>query len=226
MIPFFPSKVLRTIVEHPIVPVFYNDNPDFTKRIVEACYNGGVRAFEFTNRGEKAYSVFSEITRFAQSDFPDLAIGIGTIFNETQAKAFYDAGAQFIVQPVTSDEVGTFCAENDILWIPGTGTVNEVFRATQLGAQLIKLFPGSSLNPQFIKALKGPMPNVKVMVTGGVEPTVESITDWFKAGVTAVGIGSQLFPEELIKKEEYQKITNTISLLVDATESLRLKAES
>jgi 2-dehydro-3-deoxyphosphogluconate aldolase/(4S)-4-hydroxy-2-oxoglutarate aldolase len=223
MTTFFQSKVLKTIAENPIVPVFYNSNSDFAKRIVEACYKGGVRAFEFTNRGEKAFSVFSEIARFAQSDFPDLALGIGTIFNKEQAKAFYEAGARFIVQPVTSDEVSTFCSENDILWVPGAGTVNEVFAATQLGAKLVKLFPGNSLNPQFVKALKGPMPNVNVMVTGGVEPTEKSITEWFKAGVTGVGIGSQLFPNEPIEKGEYQIISDTLSQLFNVIENLNAK---
>ncbi|HYG38994.1 MAG TPA: bifunctional 4-hydroxy-2-oxoglutarate aldolase/2-dehydro-3-deoxy-phosphogluconate aldolase [Cytophagales bacterium] len=211
---FSKIEILNKILDHPVVPVFYNSNLDITKRIVESCYNGGIRAFEFTNRGSEAFTVFSDLSKFVKSDFPDLSLGIGTIFTSSQAKLFYEAGADFIVQPVTSKEVGEFCQENKTLWAPGAGTVNEVYNATKLGADVVKLFPGNSLGPDFVKSLKGPMPGVKLMVTGGVDPTVESISKWFSAGVNAVGIGSQLFPKEYLERGEFAKLSEKIAQLM------------
>lgn len=211
---FSKIEILNKILDHPVVPVFYNSNLDITKRIVESCYNGGIRAFEFTNRGSEAFTVFSDLSKFVKSDFPDLSLGIGTIFTSSQAKLFYETGADFIVQPVTSKEVGDFCQEYKILWAPGAGTVNEVYHATKLGADIVKLFPGNSLGPDFVKSLKGPMPEVKLMVTGGVDPTAESLSKWFSAGVNAVGIGSQLFPKEYLEKGEFGKLSEKIAQLM------------
>lgn len=186
-------KPIDILLTHPLVPVFYNPDLEICKSVLTASYNGGVRVFEFTNRGENALSVFTELAKFSKENYSDLLIGIGTIADGVAAQNFIDAGADFVVQPFTTPEVGEVCKKNNIPWIPGTMTVTEIQNATVLGAEIVKIFPGNVLGSAYIKALRGPLPKTKIMVTGGVEPTEESIEEWFSAGVNAVGLGSQLF---------------------------------
>lgn len=190
---FSPEAILGLVINHPIVPVFYNPDANHAKAIVQACYDGGMRVFEFTNRGDKALPVFTDLVAYVREHCPDMAMGIGTILTPADAERFLDAGADFVVQPVTTPAVGDVCRERAIPWMPAGSTLNEIYQATLLGAELVKVFPGNVVGPDFIKAIKGPMPQLKLMVTGGVEPTAESLSAWFRAGVTAVGIGSQLF---------------------------------
>ena len=201
------------ILENPIVPVFYHPDPELSKKVLKACYDGGVRAFEFTNRGENALEVFAELVKYAKKNLPDLIMGIGTIIDELSAQQFIDAGADFMVQPFTSPDVGEVCRKNNIPWVPGTMTLTEIRNAVVLGAELVKIFPGNVLGSSYVKALRGPLPKVKIMVTGGVEPTEASVKEWFSAGANAVGMGSQLFkntdhPEEMTKT--LQEIFRTI----------------
>ena len=192
--PLFSSeKILDLVIHHPIVPVFYHPDAQHAQAIVQACYDGGLRVFEFTNRGDKALSVFTHLVSYVRANCPEMALGIGTILTPEDAEKFIGAGADFVVQPVTSPAVGNVCRAHGIPWMPAGSTLNEIYQATLLGANLVKVFPGNVVGPGFIKAIKGPMPSLKLMVTGGVEPTSDSLTAWFKAGVTAVGIGSQLF---------------------------------
>ncbi|GAB3756195.1 beta/alpha barrel domain-containing protein [Spirosoma pomorum] len=192
--PSFSSEQLLTLLrEHPIVPVYYNADSQQAQTIVQACYDGGLRLFEFTNRGDKAFDVFSGLIEYVRTNCPGMALGIGTILTPEDAERFMDAGADFVVQPVTTELIGKLCRTRGVPWIPAGSTLNEIYQATQLGADVVKVFPGNVVGPGFIKAILGPMPHLKLMVTGGVEPNAESLTTWFKAGVTAVGIGSQLF---------------------------------
>ncbi len=190
-----PTEILGLIEANPIVPVFYHKDAGYACAIVEACYQGGLRVFEFTNRGEQALPVFAELCRFVREHCPGMALGIGTILTTKEATRFLDAGADFVVQPVITETVGELCRTRGVLWIPAGTTLNEIYHATQLGAVLVKVFPGSVVGPSFIKAIKGPLPWLKLMVTGGVEPTLESLEAWFGAGATAVGVGSQLFAD-------------------------------
>jgi 2-dehydro-3-deoxyphosphogluconate aldolase/(4S)-4-hydroxy-2-oxoglutarate aldolase len=193
MAAFTPEKISSLVINHPIVPVFYHPDLAHAQAIVQACYDGGLRVFEFTNRGDMALSVFTELIVYVRANCPDMAMGIGTILTGPDAERFLDAGADFVVQPVTTAEVGAVCRARGVSWIPAGSTLNEIYNAIQLGADLVKVFPGNVVGPDFIKAIKGPMPSLKLMVTGGVEPTIDSLSAWFRAGVTAVGIGSQLF---------------------------------
>ncbi|GAB3805288.1 bifunctional 4-hydroxy-2-oxoglutarate aldolase/2-dehydro-3-deoxy-phosphogluconate aldolase [Spirosoma humi] len=193
MAAFTPDKILELVSSHPIVPVFYHPDGAHAQAIVQACYDGGLRAFEFTNRGDMALSVFTDLVQYVRKNCPDMAMGIGTILTPEDAERFLDAGADFVVQPVTTAAVGDVCRARGVSWMPAGSTLNEIYQATQLGADLVKVFPGNVVGPDFIKAIKGPMPGLKLMVTGGVEPTIDSLSAWFRSGVTAVGIGSQLF---------------------------------
>jgi 2-dehydro-3-deoxyphosphogluconate aldolase/(4S)-4-hydroxy-2-oxoglutarate aldolase len=187
------QNVLAQVLAAPLVPVFFHADAAYAQSIVRACYAGGIRVFEFTNRGANAFEVFQELTKLVADDCPDLVLGIGTIYNAADAERFIAAGAQFIVQPVTTADVAEACQRHDVAWVPGAMTLNEIYNATQLGAQLVKVFPGNAVGPDYIKALRGPMPSVKLMVTGGVEATEASLNEWFGAGINVVGIGSQLF---------------------------------
>lgn len=187
------SEVLAQVLAAPLVPVFFHADAAHAQDMVRACYAGGVRVFEFTNRGANAFEVFQELAKLTATDCPDLVLGIGTIYNAADAERFIAAGATFVVQPITTTDVAEVCQRHDVAWVPGAMTLNEIYAATQLGALLVKVFPGNVVGPDYIKAVRGPMPATKLMVTGGVEPTEASLAEWFGAGINAVGIGSQLF---------------------------------
>ena len=190
---FSPDHILETVLHYPVVPVFFHADATYARRILDACYAGGLRVFEFTNRGSNAFEVFSELVAHVQANCPDMVLGIGTIYTAEEAKRFIQAGADFVVQPCLTADVADACRRSGTPWLPGTMTVSEVFQATRLGAAIVKIFPGNVLGPGFIKSLRGPMPTVPLMVTGGVEPTEDSLREWFGAGVNVVGMGSQLF---------------------------------
>jgi 2-dehydro-3-deoxyphosphogluconate aldolase/(4S)-4-hydroxy-2-oxoglutarate aldolase len=206
--------VYSRIEETPIVPLFFNSDLTVAQHVLKACYDGGIRVFEFTNRGAEAPSIFAKLIDYCEKECPDLVLGIGTIYDAKQANEFIAMGADFMLQPFTTPEVGEVCAKHDIPWMPGTMTLTEIRNAEILGAKYVKIFPGNVVGPGFVKAIKGPMPKTKIMVTGGVEPNKESLSSWFGAGAAAVGMGSQLFPADLIAKKDYQAISNTISDLI------------
>ena len=206
--------VYSRIEETPIVPLFFNADLTVAQQVLKACYDGGIRVFEFTNRGVEAPTIFAKLIDYCEKECPDLVLGIGTIYDAKQANEFIAMGADFMLQPFTTPEVGEVCAKHDIPWMPGTMTLTEIRNAEILGAKYVKIFPGNVVGPGFVKAIKGPMPKTKIMVTGGVEPNKESLSSWFGAGAAAVGMGSQLFPADLIAKKDYQAISNTITDLI------------
>jgi 2-dehydro-3-deoxyphosphogluconate aldolase / (4S)-4-hydroxy-2-oxoglutarate aldolase len=197
--------------------LFYHADIETSKEIIAASYRGGARAIEFTNRGENAFTVFSELVAFVKESLPGLSLGIGTIYDAETAQKFVDAGTNFIVTPCLNPEVGQVCLKANIPWIPGIATLTEIYNAQVAGAEIVKLFPGEVVGSKFVKAIKGPMPNVKIMVTGGVQPTRESISEWFGAGVYAVGLGSNLFPKDIIAAGDFhwieQKVAESIALV-------------
>jgi 2-dehydro-3-deoxyphosphogluconate aldolase/(4S)-4-hydroxy-2-oxoglutarate aldolase len=188
-----PSATLAALLRYPVVPVFYHADAAYAQRIVQACYTGGIRVFEFVNRGEGALAVFKQLQAFVGAQCPDMVLGIGTIYKAAEAEQFIAAGAEFVVQPLATAEVAEVCRAHDIPWLPGALTPTEIYNASELGAAVVKIFPGNLVGPDYVKALRGPMPHIKLMVTGGVEPTEASVSAWFGAGVNAVGMGSQLF---------------------------------
>jgi 2-dehydro-3-deoxyphosphogluconate aldolase/(4S)-4-hydroxy-2-oxoglutarate aldolase len=200
--------------------LFFNPDLGIAKNVLKACYDGGIRVFEFTNRGQEAPQIFAKLIEYVEVECPDLVLGIGTIYDAKQAAQFIEMGADFMLQPFTTPEVGEICGKHDIPWMPGTMTLTEIRNAEVLGAKYIKIFPGNVVGPAFVKALKGPMPNSKIMVTGGVEPNKESLSTWFSAGASAVGMGSQLFPPSLVKEQNYLSISTTISNLIQTYREL------
>ena len=191
-----------------IIPVFYHSDIDVAKHVVKACYQGGIRVFEFTNRGDFAHEVFANIVKWADKECPELILGIGSIVDPATAALYIQLGANFIVGPLLNSEIFKICNRRQIAYSPGCATTTEIGLAQELGAEIVKVFPGGNMGgPSFVKNIKGPMPWSKIMVTGGVEPTKDSLTDWFKAGATCVGIGSNLFPNEVLKSGDWHKIS-------------------
>ncbi|GAA4353309.1 bifunctional 4-hydroxy-2-oxoglutarate aldolase/2-dehydro-3-deoxy-phosphogluconate aldolase [Hymenobacter saemangeumensis] len=190
---FSSAHILETVLRYPVVPVFYHADANYARRMLQLCYDGGMRVFEFTNRGQQAAAVFGELLTYVRASCPDMLLGIGTIFTAAEAEQFIAAGADFVVQPCLTAEVAEVCRQHEVPWLPGAMTVSEVYQATRLGAAIVKIFPGNVVGPGFVKSLRGPLPLVPLMVTGGVEPTEASLREWFGAGANVVGMGSQLF---------------------------------
>lgn len=191
-----------------MVPVFYHKEAKVAQQIVKACYEGGVRVFEFTNRGDFAHEVFAEVIRFSRAECPELALGVGSVIDAPTAALYLQLGADFVVGPMFNAEISRVCNRRSIPYIPGCGTVSEVSLAQETGCQICKIFPGDVLGPKFVKGLRAPMPWSKLMVTGGVEPTEENLSAWFRAGVFCVGMGSKLFPSSTIADSDWTGITD------------------
>jgi len=189
-----------------IIPVFFHKDYDVCVEVMRACYAGGVRVFEFTNRGESAYESFVRLHKVAQQ-LPGLSLGVGSVVRKEDAERFIKAGAEFVVGPCLSLPVLEVCQLEHIPYVPGCGTVTEIFNAQQLGCDVAKLFPGDVYGPGMIKGLMAPMPWSKVMVTGGVSPDRENLQSWFKAGAWCVGMGSKLFPKEVLENKDWNYIT-------------------
>lgn len=193
--------------ETGMVPVFYNADIEVSKKVLKACYDGGVRAFEFTNRGDFAQEVFKELVKYANKELPGMILGIGSVVDPGTAALFLQLGANFVVGPLFNPEVAPICNRRLVPYCPGCGSVSEVGKAQELGCDICKVFPGDVLGPKFVKGLRAPMPWSNIMVTGGVKPEKENLKGWFDAGVTCVGMGSNLFPKEMIAAEDWAGIT-------------------
>lgn len=195
-----------------MIPVFYHSDLSVCKNIIKACYEGGIRVFEYTNRGDFAHENFSMLVKYAISELPGMILGVGSIVDHATASLYIQNGANFIVSPVLNEDVAKVCNRRKILWSPGCGSVSEISKAEELGAEIIKIFPALEVGgPEFVRSVKGPMPWTNIMPTGGVEPTLESLSEWFKAGVWCVGIGSKLFPKSCISDGNYEALTKKVA---------------
>lgn len=214
-------QVISAMKETGIVPVFYNADLEISKAVLKACYEGGVRAFEFTNRGDFAHEVFSEIVKYANKELPGMIVGIGSVVDPGTAALYIQSGANFVVGPLFNPEIAPVCNRRLIPYCPGCGSVSEVGMAQEAGCDICKVFPGDVLGPAFVKGLKAPMPWSQVMVTGGVKPTKENLEGWFKAGVTCVGMGSNLFPKEAIAAKDWGAITALCSEALNIIKAIK-----
>jgi 2-dehydro-3-deoxyphosphogluconate aldolase/(4S)-4-hydroxy-2-oxoglutarate aldolase len=196
---------IHTVLDYPVVPVFYHSSPDVSLAVFNACYNGGVRAFEFTNRGSNALEIFKQLYQ-AGKNSDGYIVGAGTVLKESDAEAFIELGASFIVSPCFIESVSDVCYQNKIPYMPGCMTVKEIHHAMEAGCEIIKVFPGEVVGAAFVKAVKAVFPTAQLMVTGGVSPTKESISSWFDAGVAAVGMGSMLFKKDWLETGNYKAI--------------------
>ena len=200
-------QVLATMQQTGIVPVFYHADAKVAKQVLKACYDGGIRAFEFTNRGDFAHEVFAELVKYAAAELPGMILGIGSVVDPATAALYLQLGANFVVGPVYNPAVVPVCNRRLVPYCPGCGSVSEVSAAQEAGCDLCKVFPGDVLGPAFVKGLRAPMPWSKIMVTGGVKPERANLEGWFKAGVTCVGMGSNLFPKDAVAAGDWPRIT-------------------
>ncbi|SEW31609.1 beta/alpha barrel domain-containing protein [Chitinophaga arvensicola] len=209
--------IIAAFEQSGIIPVFYHDDAAVCLDVLQACYDGGLRVFEFTSRGENARKNFAAMRDRKVATMPDLFLGIGTIKNAADAAVYAGMGADFIVCPVTDPETAAYCQSAQITWIPGCMTPTEISVAEKNGAQLVKLFPGNVLGPGYVKSIKPLFPQLKFMPTGGVEPTQLSMDAWFDAGVVCVGMGSNLLSKSLIESKDWgglkEKIMQTFAIL-------------
>ena len=206
---FTRIEVALKMKETGMIPVFYHKDAEVCKNVVKACYDGGIRVFEFTNRGDFAHEVFNEINKWAIKACPEMIMGVGSVIDQGTASLYIQIGTNFIVSPLIDEDMAKVCNRRKIAWSPGCGSVTEINRAHELGAEVVKIFPGSSVGgPDFVSGVKGPMPWASIMPTGGVSPDEANLKGWFKAGVHCVGMGSQLFPKDVIESGNYQAITD------------------
>lgn len=214
-------QVMSAMRETGMVPVFYHADPEVAKKVLKACYDGGVRAFEFTNRGDFAQEVFKELVKYANAELPGMIMGIGSIVDPGTASLYLQLGANFVVGPLFNPEIAPICNRRLIPYCPGCGSVSEVGKAQELGCDICKVFPGDVLGPKFVKGLRAPMPWSNIMVTGGVKPEKENLKGWFDAGVTCVGMGSNLFPKDMIAAGDWAGITALCRGALDIIKEVR-----
>ena len=203
---FNKIQVLSVMSRTGLVPVFYHSDIETAKNVLKACYAGGIRAFEFTNRGDFAHEVFGELVKYASKECPEMILGVGSIVEPAAASLYIQLGANFVVGPLFNPEVAKICNRRLVPYTPGCGSVSEVGAAQEAGCDLCKVFPGDVLGPGFVKGLRAPMPWSMLMVTGGVKPEEANLKAWFSAGVTCVGMGSNLFPADLINAKDWNGI--------------------
>lgn len=208
MAKFDKLAVLAKMKEAPVVPVFYHKDAATACAVVKACYEGGIRAFEFTNRGDFAHEVFEQVVKFAATECPEMAIGVGSVVEPATAALYIQLGACFVVGPMFNPEISRVCNRRGVPYTPACGSVSEVSAAQETGCDLCKVFPGDVLGPKFVKGLLAPMPWSRLMVTGGVEPTEENLRAWFAAGVYCVGMGSKLFPKDRVAAADWAYVAD------------------
>ncbi len=205
-----------------LVPVFYNPDFDVAKNIATACVDGGAKCIEFTNRGDRAIEVFTQLSKFRDAEKPELVLGVGSICDAPTAAMYIAAGADFVVGPLLDEETAKLCNKRKIPYSPGCGSMTEIHKAHSLGVEICKIFPGAQVGgPAFVKAVKGPCPWTDIMPTGGVAPTKESLTEWFGAGIVCVGMGSKLITKELLAAKDYAGISKKVKETIEIIKQIR-----
>ncbi len=207
---FSRIQVAQKMADQGMVPLFYHPDVELGKEILRACYAGGARLLEFTNRGDYAHEVFSALNRFCEKELPEMIMGVGSVTDAGAASLYLQLGANFVVTPVLREDIAVVCNRKKVLWSPGCGSLTEIARAEELGCEIVKLFPGGTYGPGFVKAIKGPQPWTSVMPTGGVSPTAENLKAWFDAGVTCVGMGSKLISRDVINNSAFHQLEQTV----------------
>jgi 2-dehydro-3-deoxyphosphogluconate aldolase/(4S)-4-hydroxy-2-oxoglutarate aldolase len=214
--------VLSAIIDQGVVPVFYHEDYEVCAQVIRACADGGAKAVEITNRGPFAAAMFLDLARhFAKAD-PSVILGVGSVVDAPTAALFIANGAKFVVGPMTSADVARVCNRRKIPYLPGCASTSEISFAEELGCEIVKVFPGSSVGgPDFVKSVLGPMPWTKIMPTGGVEPTETSFRAWFGAGIVAAGLGSKLITPALLDAKDYAGLAARVREAVTLAKSVR-----
>ena len=214
--------VLSAMMDQSVIPVFYHPDVELCKDVIQACANGGAKCVEFTNRGDFAADVFLQVTKYFAKADPSVIMGVGSICDAPTAGIYIANGAKFVVGPLLNADVAKVCNRRGIPYSPGCGSATEIGDAQELGVEIVKVFPGSSVGgPEFVKSVMGPMPWTRIMPTGGVEPTEESLRKWFGAGIVACGIGSNMITKPLLEARDYKGIENNVRAVVELVKNVR-----
>ncbi len=214
--------VLAAMMDQSIIPVFYDPDVEVCRNVIQACANGGAKCVEFTNRGDFAAHVFLEVTRHLASADPSVIMGVGSIVDAPTAALYIANGARFVVGPLLNAEVARLCNRRGIPYSPGCGSATEIGDAQELGCEIVKVFPGASVGgPEFVRSVMAPMPWTRIMPTGGVEPTEDSLRKWFGAGIVACGVGSNLITKELLKAKDYAGIEAKVRDAIALTQRIK-----
>ncbi len=218
-------QVLNTMIETGLVPVFYHPDGKIAREVAAACLAGGCPLLEFTNRGDHAWEVFSELERYCARELPELILGAGSVVDAGTATLYINSGANFVVGPLLNPEVARAANRRKVAYLPGCGSASEISQAEELGCEIVKVFPGKEVGgPGFVKAVRAPCPWVSVMPTGGVENTEASLKGWFDAGVACVGMGSNLITHDLLQSGDYTGIAANVRSTMELIRRLRGRA--
>lgn len=214
---FTRIEVAQKMAEQGMVPLFYNQDIELGKKVLKACYAGGARLLEFTNRGDYAHEAFAALNKYCEAELPEMIMGVGSVTDAGTTSLYLQLGANFVVTPVLREDIAIACNRRKVLWSPGCGSLTEICRAEELGCEIVKLFPGGTYGPEFVKNIKGPQPWTSVMPTGGVSPTEDNLKGWFNAGVTCVGMGSQMISSDILKNGTFEvlekRVADTLALI-------------
>lgn len=213
-------EVIKTIYSTRFIPLFYSDSTTIACKIADACYSGGARVLEFTCRGPQALEVFKSLANHVNAHCKGMYIGIGSIIDAHTAAIYLQHGADFIVSPIYSEEIARLCNKHKVLWIPGCGSLTEINRAEEMGAEIVKLFPGSVFGPEFIKAILGPSPKSRIMPTGGVKLDPDNIKSWLTAGACCLGIGSDLITKDVLSGGDFKVLEENTKSIIDYIKSV------
>jgi 2-dehydro-3-deoxyphosphogluconate aldolase/(4S)-4-hydroxy-2-oxoglutarate aldolase len=221
MAQFSRLQVAIQMKESGIVPLFYNSDINVAKDVLKSCYDGGARLLEFTSRGDFAYEIFSDLIKYALKELPGMILGVGSVTDGAAASLYMQMGANFIVTPVLREDIAILCNRRKVLWLAGCGSLSEIAKAEELGCEIVKLFPGSTYGPGFVKAIKGPQPWTSIMPTGGVSTDPENLKSWFEAGVICVGMGSKLISKEIVANKKYIELKNAVSKTLNLIKNIK-----
>ena len=221
MAQFSRIEVVQQMKESGMIPLFYHSDSEVAKAVLKACYDGGARLMEFTNRGDFAIEIFTDLIKYALAELPGMILGVGSVTDAAAASQYMLAGANFVVTPVFREDIAFVCNRRKVLWSPGCGSLTEIANAEEWGCELVKLFPGSTYGPGFVKAIKGPQPWTSIMPTGGVSTEEENLRGWFDAGVTCVGMGSKLISKEILANKDYHALETEVRSVLELIRRIR-----
>lgn len=214
-------EVVEAMQHNGMVPLFYHADVELGKKVLKACYEGGARLLEFTARGDFAFEVFGELNKFAIAHLPGMIMGVGSITDAGAASFFMQMGANFVVTPSLREDIARICNRRKVLWSPGCGSLTEINNAEELGCEIVKLFPGSTYGPGFVKAIKAPQPWTSIMPTGGVSTEKDNLKAWFEAGVTCVGMGSKLISKEILSNQQFNLLEDKVRETLDTIKKIK-----
>ena len=219
---FNKLQTLNYISENKVVPVFYNSDVDTSINVMKSLHKGGIKILEFTNLGDFALEVFNELEKYCQKNLPDMILGAGSISDETMANMYISSGSNFIVGPLTNENVAVACNRKKIPYMPGCLTPSEISKAEELGCDVVKVFPADSVDgASFIKSVLAPMPWSWIMPTGGVDMEEEGLKNWLSSGVFSVGMGSKLFTNEIIQNKDWGLLESQCKKLVETINRIK-----